>query len=300
MKFLHVWRMSNPYRKLPSLAALAGFEAAARLGSFSKAAAELNMTQSAVSHQIKTLEEQLGQPLFRRIHRRVDLTDAGRDLYQTATEALETTRRGVRRLEAYSKPQSVVLHLPPDLARMWLLPRLAQFRARHPDIDPWVYTSEEAKRPGEDEVSISINRQAETGPDLCSRPWAGDQFMAMASPEIIEQWEGDMSNAPLLHDERPEDWQLWYERSGLSRAEFSSGPNFSDSAMILDAAARGMGFALGSMLLAAPLLQSGRLKTHGTTILAVGAPYVLQTTERELARDQTQRLWNWLIEQAPC
>lgn len=291
--------MSNPYRMLPSLGALAGFEAAARLGSFSKAAAELNMTQSAVSHQVKSLEAQLGLALFRRVHRRVELTDAGRDLHRTATDALETTRRGVRRLEAYSKPQSVVLHLPPELARMWLLPRLPDLRIDHPDIDPWIYTSDDAVRPGEDEVSISISRQADTGQDLLTRFWADDQLMAMAAPDLIAQWQSDMPNAPLLHDERPEDWQLWFERSGLSRSDFSAGLNFSDSALMLDAAARGLGFALGSLLLAAPILAAGRLQSFGTAVVCVRAPYVLQTTERELARDQTRRLWKWLTDRAP-
>lgn len=94
----------SAYRSLPPLSTLIGFEAAARLQSFSRAAEELHITQSAISHQVRVLEDHLGQPLFRRIGRRIELVDAGRDFLITARTALEELRHGVRRLNAYSKP----------------------------------------------------------------------------------------------------------------------------------------------------------------------------------------------------
>lgn len=132
----------STYRGLPPLTTLIGFEAAARLGSFSRAAEELNITQSAISHQVRVLEDHLGQPLFRRIGRRIELVDAGADFLITAQTALEELRHGVRRLNAYSKPGSVIILMPAALATGWFLPRLADLRASHPWVDPWVHSAD--------------------------------------------------------------------------------------------------------------------------------------------------------------
>ncbi|MCZ4279236.1 LysR family transcriptional regulator [Kiloniella laminariae] len=128
--------MNRRFGRLPPLTSLEGFEAAARLGSFSLASAELNITQSAVSHQIKALEEFFGQPLFRRVKRSVILTDAGRDFLETATRMLGILSQGQHRLDHYLKPGSVVLATTPMIARKWLLPRLSTLKASCPDIQP--------------------------------------------------------------------------------------------------------------------------------------------------------------------
>lgn len=112
-----VFLMGSRYRRFPSLQALVGFEAAARLQSFSRAADELSMTQSAVSHQIRALEDSLSQALFRRQGRSVQLTDAGRDMLETTRRTLATLDEGLGRLDYYIKPGSVVITCPPAFAR---------------------------------------------------------------------------------------------------------------------------------------------------------------------------------------
>ena len=113
----------------PPLSTLRGFEAAARLGSFHKAADELHLTQSAISQQIRTLEAYLEQPLFFRSGRSVSLTDAGHDLLSTTQALLQQLSVGIRRLGQYQKPNQLVLNTTPTFARHWLLPRLGDFRA---------------------------------------------------------------------------------------------------------------------------------------------------------------------------
>lgn len=286
--------MKNPYRSLPPLGALIGFEAAARLGSFSAAAAELNMTQSAVSHQIRTLETHLGQPLFLRINRRVELTDAGRDLQLSAGGALEIVRQGVRRLEAYTKPGSVVLHMPQSLSALWFLPRLARLRAAHPEIEPWLVTGNDEIDLNEAEIEIAITRDPPRGTDVVVMPLMRDERVPLASPSVAEALGGDIKRAHLIHDEEWEDWQSWYLAAGLERADYAKGLNFSEPALALEAAARGLGVCLGSRVLAGPLLEQGRLVQVHDCALRSERVFHAVTLERNLGRDGVRALWNWL------
>lgn len=120
----------------PPLNALRGFEAAARLGSFHKAAEALNLTQSAISQQIRSLESYLEQPLFHRSGRSVSLTDTGHDLLSTTQALLQQLAVGIRRLDQYRKPNQLVVNTTPAFARHWLLPRLANFPPASPGCRP--------------------------------------------------------------------------------------------------------------------------------------------------------------------
>ncbi|MGH6931649.1 MAG: LysR family transcriptional regulator, partial [Dongiaceae bacterium] len=141
------------FRNVPPLQYLLGFEAAARLGGFSAAAAELGLTQSAVSHQMHLLEKRLGQPLFLRVGRTVRLTDAGRDYQRTVSIALQQLETGYRKLAPYRKPGSVVIYAPRDFTNRWLLPRLADLRKACAGCDPWIDTSGKTINFSEMEVS---------------------------------------------------------------------------------------------------------------------------------------------------
>ena len=129
------------FRHIPPTQFLKGFEAASRLESFSRAAEELGLTQSAISHQMRLLEGHIGQPLFMRFGREVRLTDAGRDYQRTVRRCLEMMEEGYRRLEPYRKPGSVVIYAPRDFSRRWLLSRLPALRAAVPACEPWLDTS---------------------------------------------------------------------------------------------------------------------------------------------------------------
>ncbi|MCV2889694.1 LysR substrate-binding domain-containing protein [Ruegeria aquimaris] len=292
--------MNNPYRALPPLSALIGFEAAARCLSFSRAAEELNVTQSAVSHQIRMLEAHLGQPLFLRIGRRIELTDAGQDLLATAQEALETVRHGVRRLHAYTKPGSVILMMTPALAQGWFLPRLARLRAELPHVEPWLHTTTEAWVPEEAEIDIVLSDTPWADERTLSRPLLPDRLWPLAAPGVaatLPQTADShrLDHAALLHDEGEDDWQKWFTQAKSARREFAAGLNFSDPAMMLQAAAAGLGICLGSEITAGSFLANGTLVRAAATPLETERRYYLSVWTRNLSRRAVQDLWIWLL-----
>lgn len=144
------------FKQWPPLNVLRGFEAAARLGSFHQAAQELHLTQSAISQQIRSLEELLGQPLFHRQGRSVTLTDAGQDLLETTQSVLLQLAMGIQRLEQYRKPNQLVLNTSTTLARHWLLPRLGAFHRAHPEVDLWLFTSDEEPDMAEQTIDLAL------------------------------------------------------------------------------------------------------------------------------------------------
>ncbi len=294
--------MSNVYRALPPLAAMIGFEAAARLGSFSLAALELNITQSAISHQIRTLEGHLQMPLFHRIGRRIELTDAGHDLQVTAQAALEQVRHGVRRLNAYTKPDSVILSMSPALALGWYMPRLLKLREDLPIIDPWLHISTEAEVTEEREIDIVMSQRAwhETG--TVSVPLPVDRIWPLASPALAATLaqlsdREKLDSAPLLHDESQNDWLKWFAHAGSSRRHISRGMNFSDTGFMLQAAALGMGVCLVSETLSADLVARGALVRVADTPMATDGGFHLSAWKRNFARPAVVQLWDWLIVQ---
>src|SRR5882672_447701 len=154
---------SPSLRALPSMRALGAFATAARLGSFSKAGAELGMTQSAVSHQIRTLEDHLRQPLFNRLHRNAVLTDAGRDLEITLRDCFDQLELGLKRLEQYRKPNQLILYTRPAFAQRWLLPRLPRLKAQHPELDVWLFSTDQPVDMARGEIHLAILPQASSG-----------------------------------------------------------------------------------------------------------------------------------------
>ena len=289
----------STYRSLPPLSALIGFEAAARLGSFSRAAEELNITQSAISHQVRVLEDHLGQPLFRRIGRRIELVDAGRDFLITAHKALEEVRHGVRRLHAYSKPGSVIVMMPAALATGWFLPRLAGLRADHPWIDPWLHTSDDAHAAEQAEIDIVLGPTPLFDAGARSVLLAQDALMPLCAPEIAARLpvvpdRARLDRAALLHDETLNDWQSWFSQVGSVRTEFSRGVNFSDTGQMLQAAMLGHGVCLATARQADRALQEGRLVPASATALARAEPLYMFCWARNLSRPPVQVLWDWM------
>jgi len=292
--------MKNAYRSLPALSTLIGFEAAARLGSFSRAAEELNVTQSAISHQIRTLEDNLGQPLFRRIGRRIELTDAGNDLLTTAQKALETMRHGVRRLNAYTKPGSVIVMMSPALAQGWFLPRMARLRAELPQVEPWLHTTSEGWVPEEAEIDIVLSDTPWNDAGTLSEPLLADRHWPLAAPSVVAALPDApdatrLDAAPLLHDESDDDWQKWFAQAPAGRRDCASGLHFSDPAIMLQAAAAGLGVCLGSEALAGSFVAGGTLVRAAGTPLETGRHYCLSAWKRNLSRSSVRALWSWFL-----
>jgi LysR family glycine cleavage system transcriptional activator len=284
------------FPNIPPLQFLHGFEAAARLGSFSKAAAELGLSQSAVSHQMRLLEDRIGQPLFRRSGRAVHLTDAGRDYQRTVRRSLDQLESGYRRLAPYRKPGSVVIYAASDFAHRWLLPRLSDMIASCPGCEPWIDSSGLPVDFAEMEVSIAITYGPEPPPGHRAIRLAGDR----RAPVIARERGGrrrlrprELLGMTLLHDERPVGWAEWFQLADVAADEVSSGLDFSDSDLALVAAEQGLGAALASLPLAAPAIAAGRLAQPFSLALDPRQSWFAVSTDQELNDASTAAVWRW-------
>ena len=241
----------------PPLNALRGFEAAARLGSFHKAAEELHLTQSAISQQIRSLESFLEQPLFYRSGRSVSLTDAGHDLLSTTQSLLQQLAVGIRRLEQYRKPNQLVVNTTPAFARHWLVPRLGEFHRLHPEIDLWLFTSDEVPDMATQTIDIAVRDDLTAQAECSFRVLLEDRLYPAAHPNVLAQ----QPDARItLHGEREMDWSHWAVQGGMDVGQQSRGLNFSDPGQQLDVASQGLGIALVSQLLADQARRSGLLQ----------------------------------------
>ena len=298
MNAIHMRR----FRNIPPLQYLLGFEAAARLESFSKAADELGLSASAISHEMRLLEERFGQPLFIRQGRAIRLTDAGRDYQRTVMQSLEQLEGGFRRLEPYRKPGSVVIYCESDFASRWLLPRLDDLKRAVPGCEPWVDTSGKAIDFESLEVSIAIVRGRLVTSNTPTQDLFEDILVPVASPRLLSkmlQKPEHLLKHRLIHDERPEGWNDWFEAAGLPHADVSAGLDFSDREMALRAAEAGHGVALCTR----GFVGAGSRDTHlfkaYSGELDTGHVWRAQTTEKELSDNVTSQVWKWLCGQTP-
>ena len=208
------------FKQWPPLNVLRGFEAAARLGSFHQAAQELHLTQSAISQQIRSLEELLGQPLFHRLGRSVALTDAGQDLLETTQSVLLQLAMGIQRLEQYRKPNQLVLNTSTAIAHHWLLPRLGEFHRLHPEIYLWLFTSDEEPDMAEQTVDIVLRWDLAPQAECRHQHLLADRLLPVATPAVLAQ---PAALRTTLHGERELDWHHW-ERICICRPGGSTSP----------------------------------------------------------------------------
>ncbi|WP_343597989.1 LysR substrate-binding domain-containing protein [Pseudomonas sp.] len=241
----------------PPLNALRGFEAAARLGSFHKAAEALNLTQSAISQQVRSLETYLEQPLFHRSGRSVSLTDAGHDLLSTTQSLLQHLAVGIRRLDQYRKPNQLVVNTSPAFARHWLLPRLADFHERCPQVDLWLFTSFEVPDMASETIDLAIRDDLSAQAECSFTVLHQDTLYPACHPSLLHAPEQQRTT---LHGEREMDWSHWQLEGGEDVGQQGKGLNFSDPGLLLDAASEGLGVALVSQLLAQRAVGEGRLQ----------------------------------------
>ncbi|RRA89372.1 LysR family transcriptional regulator [Aeromonas veronii] len=244
------------FKQWPPLNVLRGFEAAARLGSFHQAAQELHLTQSAISQQIRSLEELLGQPLFHRQGRSVALTDAGQDLLETTQSVLLQLAMGIQRLEQYRKPNQLVFNTSTAIARHWLLPRLGEFHRLHPEIDLWLFTSDEEPDMAEQTVDLALRWDLGPQAECRHQRMLADRLLPVATATVLSR---PAEERTTLHGERELDWHHWTLRGGEDLHLQTRGLNFSDPGLLLEAASAGLGVALVSELLSRPARQQGQL-----------------------------------------
>lgn len=295
-------------RKLPPLNALRAFEAAARHLSFTKAAEELNVTQAAISHQVKALEDHLGLPLFRRLNRRLMLTEAGQVYLPVLREAFDAIAAGTQRLNRDQHSGPLHISVLPSFAAKWLLPRLSRFRDRHPDIDVMVSANNKLIDFTEDVFEMGIRYGQGTYPGLRCDLLLGDEVFPVCSPKLLEgrhplRRPEDLRHHTLLHDEvsrhdESPDWRSWLQAAGVEGIDWRRGPGFSDSSMVIEAAAAGQGVALGHRWLAAADLESGRILMPFGPVVPSKFAYYLVSPPAVAERRRVRLLREWLLEEA--
>jgi len=295
--------MSAP---LPSLNGLRAFEAAARLGSFTAAAAELHVTQTAISHQIRRLEEQVGLPLFRRLGRAIEPTAAGRELLPAVRLAFDELRRAAERLrrQRLSDRRTLTVSTLPSFAATWLVPRLSGFQARHPDIDVRITTSAHAVDFARDEVDVAVRfGHGHWAGTTAIRLFSEEVFPvcspALATPERPLDRPEDLQHHTLLHTlPWQDDWRLWLTAAGVEGVDPMRGATFDVATNAMRAAAEGMGVAIGRTRLAEADLASGRLVAPFAIRLPMQAAYYVVFPAERGGAPEVAAFRDWLLERA--
>ncbi len=251
-------------RRLPPLNSLRAFEAGGRRLSFTKAAEELHVTQAAVSHQVKALEEYLGRPLFRRLTRRLALTDEGRALLPVLSEAFDRIAEPSGRLRRKPPSRSLTVTLTPSFGSRWLVGRLGRFCGRHPDIDLRLHHSVGLADFESGEVDIGVRYGTGNWPGLLSEFLVGVDVVPVCSPALLEgghplRVPADLRHHSLLHEEDYEDWVQWLIIAGAEEVDARRGTVMDEPAVLLQAATDGLGVALGDVALIEDDLKAGRL-----------------------------------------
>lgn len=288
-------------RKRVSIKALQAFEAAARLGSFATAAEDLGLTPSAISHQVKILEEQLGLPLFHRVHRAVALTDAGRTYANEIIGAFARMEAATRNVTSTGSGTTILtVRSMPSFATQWLMPRLNRVKALHPAIDIRLQASVSPIDLTAGAVDVDIRYNPGPPPAGCVlEQFPEDIIVPMCSPALANglnpiREPKDLGRHVLIHSEvNILGWRDWMRRHRSVHLDMDRGLRFDRSFMAINAAVNGMGVCLDSLLLARQELQSGQLvvpfPTHG--LRAQGHGFVTLKSTAALPKIQLFRDW---------
>lgn len=285
-------------RDLPPLSALRAFEAAARHLSFKNAADELAVTPTAISHQVRQLEEWLGLRLFERHIRRVVLTKEGAELFPSLREGFDTMVRGVEALRTPSAQELLTLSSTVAFTSKWLVPRVPAFRAACPGLDLRLHASDETVdlRVGGVDLAIRYGRGAHAG--LRSELLFQDRFAPVCSPRLGVRGREDLGHHPLIHFEwhRVEDatptWNRWFASAGGRYRAPNGELRFSDESHAIQAAVAGQGIALVSLVLVAEELASGALvQPFGPELEGFAYHLVYLDTPRHAERLGPLRQW---------
>ncbi|MCB9948082.1 MAG: transcriptional regulator GcvA [Rhodospirillaceae bacterium] len=288
---------------LPSLNALRMFEAAGRHLSFTRAAHELNVTQAAVSHGIKSLEAQLGVRLFRRGARGLFLTDAGQAYLPEVREAFRRLAIATDRLVAHEAGGVLKVSVLPSFAARWLVPRLRHFRERHPEIDVLVSANDAPINFDREDVDVAIRYGTGDYPGLRVEAFMEEEVFPVLSPALRDSPPGlnepaDLLHYTLLHDDLKVTWAHWLAAAGVPHADSHRGPAFTDSSMLLQAAVDGQGVALGRSALAQDDLLAGRLVRPFALSLPVEYAYFIVYPEHTANRLKIRAFRDWLFDES--
>lgn len=290
--------------RLPSLNGLRAFEAAARHLSFTKAALELNVTQTAISHQIRRLEEELGIRLFVRQSRALALTPQAADYLPNIRAAFQDLRTATDRLLRTGNDRVLTVSTLTSLAVKWLLPRLSPFQEQHPEIDVRITTSTELVDFRSSNVDAAIRYGRGQWPGLRAEWLMAEDLFPVCSPKLVTGERAlrkpeDLARVTLLHTATTrDDWRLWLTAAGLPvEMAQSPGMTFDLAFMTVQAAIDGLGVAMGHTAYVADDIAKGRLVVP-FNITMPSAGYYFVTPQDKVITPAIGAFRDWLIETA--
>lgn len=257
-------RAGKRMHRLPPLNLFRVFDAAARHGSFTTAADELCVTQSAVSQQIRQLEDLLDVRLFRRLPRRVELTREGNSLASAVSESLSLLARACDRIADPKAPAVLCVNALPSIASRWLVPRLKRFMQLNPQVKVTLLASSDPVDFDRQDIDVAIRWGRGPWPDVHAEPLGRDRFFPVCSPTLLREGPAilrphDLSRHTLLQAANSSLWAAWFSAAGVGSISFEETLFFNDAGVMLDAAVQGQGIALASHLLVEHDLKTGRL-----------------------------------------
>lgn len=287
-------------RRLPPLAALRAFEAAARHVSFRQAAEELGVTPTAISHQVRLLEDSLGFALFVRRARGVVLTDAGRRLFPTLRDGFDAFERAIWELSPRPRRVAVTLSATTLFTVRRILPAISRFRERFPDYDLRLHASDDPVDLIAGEADVAVRYGAGAFRGLVATPLLAERFGVLCSPKMAIARPEDLRGATLLHIEwrragKAPDWRRWARLAGIEGLAVDRGPRFTEDDHALQAAAAGSGVVLSGLVLAQPAIDAGLL-VHPFGPVIEGDAYHAVTTPDRRDEPAVRAVCDWLRE----
>lgn len=285
----------------PSLSALRAFDAAARRGSFAAAAEQLSVTPTAVSHNIRTLEQQLGAKLFERVGRKVALTEDGKRLAETTVQAFSMLDDAVRTVQRSSR-KVVRLAAGPIFTARWLMPRISDFWETHPGIELEVVPSYQPRKLDRANADIVIRWER-----LAEMPRGSIKLLelrpvAIASESFINrhgpiETPEELLNMPVLHQRDHWGWLDWFAAMGVQPTGPLRGPVFEDANVLLRGAAEGQGAIVGWLPLIDQDLREGRVARLFNEEIVPTHGYFVEVWNGSQTRWETRNLMDWLVSQ---
>ena len=288
---------------LPSLNGLRAFEAAARHLSFTRAAAELNVTQTAISHQIRRLEDQLGLRLFERRNRALALTREAESYLPSVRAAFEDLRQATARLRRRERDDVLIVSTTPSLAAKWLVTRVAAFQDAHPRIEVRITTSTHLVDFGREDVDMAVRYGRGDWPGLRAHWLMAEDIFPVCSPGLLQdpakplRMPTDLAHHTLLHaTPSREEWQLWLTAAGLPVSiARQRGLTFDQSFMAIQAAVEGLGVALGRTRYVEDDIAAGRLVVPFDVVLPAEAGFYVVAPEETASTPNIAKFRDWLV-----
>jgi LysR family glycine cleavage system transcriptional activator len=290
-------------RRLPPLTSLRAFEAAGRHLSFTKAAEELAVTQAAISHQVKALEEHLDVALFLRLPRQLELTKAGKILLPVLRDAFNRIGESVAELNRDVASSALTVKLATSFAAKWLSPRLDDFRRKHPQIELSFTHSNEAADFRRQPIDIAITYgKGDWRGVICDRVLSID-FFPVCCPQFMQgeyplTTPENLAHYTLLHDTDHAAWSDWLALAGIENVDPQRGTVVDDTNVLIQAAIDGQGVALGSSHFVADRLAAGRLVRPFDTTLNSDYAYYVVCPKKHLRKSAVSVFKDWLMEQS--